>query len=221
MEPGILKLSEQERRDIEAHAVKIGIVVEGENFLYGNAALEKCQEVRQAVERIQAVEPGIAIHVQSVQVRSDSGWFSKSSKGVYSLEMTLEPLDRINEVLGVLMDLKNVNLHSLTWVFLDDEIKIELAAQAMAKALKKAEAMATAVGHRVIGIRACSDSYQMPQLDMTVLQPLSADGALPASVSRVRLSKAPTADLGTPMNGKKEIVALVSVEFFIQATAST
>lgn len=214
MDPGILKLSEQASCDIEASAVKIGIVVEGENFLYGNAALEKCQEVRQAVERIQAVEPRIDIHVQSVQVKSESGWFSRSSKGVYSLELSLAPLERINEVLGVLMDLKNVDLHSLTWVFNDDEAKTELAQKAMAKALKKAEAMMAVVGQRVVGIRACADSYQMPRVEKTMFHTLDED-ALPASLA---LSATPKADLGTPMKGKKEISAMVSVEFWIQAS---
>ncbi len=217
MEHGILKLSEEARCDVEAHAVKIGIVVEGENFLYGNAALEKCQEVRQAVEKIQAVESGIDIRVQGVQVRSESGWFSKSSKGVYSLELLLEKLERINEVLGVLMDMKNVELHSLGWVFNEDEAKVDLARQAMAKALKKAQAMVSAVDHRVVGIRACADSYHIPQVDVALRQSPVADSAQPASLSRSRSVKpVPSADLGTPMKGKKEIRAMVSVEFFIE-----
>lgn len=212
MEQSILKLSEEACCEVEAHAVKMGLVVEGETFLYGHAALEKCQEVQQAVEQLKAVEPGIDIRVQGVQVRSDSGWFSRSSKGVYSLELLLKSLVRINDVLGVIMDMKNVELHSLSWVFNEDEAKVELACQAMAKAWKKAEAMVGVVGHQVTGIRACSDSYHVPQVEAK-MRPPGADSAQSA-VSRSRV-KAPTADLGTPMKGTKEIRAMVSVEFFI------
>lgn len=214
MEQGILKVTEREAGEIEASAVKIGITVEGENLLYGSAALEKCAEVKKTVERLTVVEPEVLVHVKSVLIKSESGWFSKSSRGVYCLELTLKSLDNMNEVLGVILDMPNVTMRSLEWVFEEDLVKIDLIKKAMAKAKLKAEAMSSAVAHKVVGIRACSDSYDIPNVNVTVRSPLSDSSAGKMMRSRGAIS-VPTADIGTEMKGKKEIVAIASVEFFI------
>jgi hypothetical protein len=214
MEQGILKVTEREVGEIEASAVKIGITVEGENLLYGNAALEKCAEVKRTVERLKIVDPEVLVHVKSVLIKSESGWFSKSSKGVYCLELTLKHLDKMNELLGVILDIPNVTMNSLEWVFEEDLVKIALIKKAMAKAKLKAEAMSSAVAHHVVGIRACSDSYDIPNVNATVRSPLSNSSA--GRMLRARgATSVPTADIGTEMKGKKEIVAVASVEFII------
>ena len=196
MDPGILKVIETEVGDVEAHSVKIGITVEGEDLLYGSAALEKCAEVKKAVERFKAVEPQIGIYVRSVLIRSDSGWFSKSSKGAYRLDIVLKSLGKMNEVLGIILDMPNVSMNSLEWVFDEDQAKIDLIKKAMAKAKRKAEAMTSAVGHKIVGIRACSDSYEIPNVNVTVRS--SVGGLACGAVSRGRAAASvPTADMGT------------------------
>ena len=77
MEQGILKVTEREAGEIEASAVKIGITVEGENLLYGNAALEKCAEVKKTVERLTVVEPEVvdaALNQPSLRLSSSLAW---------------------------------------------------------------------------------------------------------------------------------------------------
>lgn len=217
MEQGILKLTEQEIGEVEAHSVKIGLTVEGENFLYGNAAFEKCAEVKKAVDRLKAVEPEVGIYVKSVQVKSESGWFSKSSKGVYQLEVVLKNLIKLNEILGIVMDMDNVKMNCLEWVFNDDDAKIELIKKAMAKAKKKAEAMVSVVGYKIIGIRACSDSYDIPNTNVTIRAPSKdcRDIKKRAMQSQILDASFADIDIGTEMKGKKEITAIVSLEFVI------
>ncbi len=214
MEQGILRIREQELGEVEAHSVKIGVTIEGETLLYGNAAMEKCEEVKRAVEKLKAIEPEVGIYVKSVQVKSESGWFSKSSKGVYRLEIMLKNLGKINEILGIVMDMKNVDLELLEWVFDEDDVKMELIKKAMAKAKKKADDMMAVVGYRVVGIRACSDSYEIPNVNITLRSPIS-DLSKAASLGARSRKAGPTMDLGTEMKGKNEITAIASVEFII------
>jgi len=217
MEQGILKVTERELSEVEAHTVKIGITVEGENFLYGNAAFDKCEEVKETVEKLKELEPEISIYVKSVYVKSESGWFSKSSKGIYRLEVIPTDLSKINEILGIILDMKNVNMNSLEWVFNDDEIKIELIKKAMIKAKAKAEAMTDVVGYKIVGIRSCSDSYEIPNVNVTLRSSSDEfhDEMRVLKRTRSRASAKPTADIGTEMKGKKEITAIASVEFII------
>lgn len=219
MEPGILKVTEHERGEVEANSVKIGITVEGENFLYGNAAIEKCQEVKKTVEKLKTVEPEIGIYIKSVRVKSESGWFTKSSKGIYELELNLKTLAKVNEVMGVILDMSNVSMNSLEWIFEEDEIKLDLIKKAMVKAKKKADAMTAAVGQKVVGIRSCSDSYDIPNLNVTMRNsaPDLCDHKSMRARSRVVDScmELSSADIGTEMRGKKEISAIASVEFLI------
>lgn len=212
MEHGILKVTEQSHKEIEASAVRLHFTIEGENFIYGNAAVEKCAEVKDAVERLKSVGKDISITTQSVSAKSESGWFTKSSKGIYNLVAHLPDLSKINEALGALLDLKNGSLDRMEWVFEDDAAKTELIQSAMVKAKKKAEVMVSAVGYTIAGIRACSDSYEIPP-------PHTAPGGQSfGSVSRRKMSVTPESavNIGTELRGRKEITATATIEFFVK-----
>jgi hypothetical protein len=84
----------------------------------------------------------------------------------------------------------------------------------MAKAKKKADAMMAVVGYRVVGIRACSDSYEIPKVNITFRTPISDLGEV-VSLKARSWKAGPNIDIGTEIKGKKEITAIASVEFTI------
>ena len=157
---GILKISETAEQFINAVSAKLHLEISGENFVYGSAALEKSAEVKNLVEDLRQVGIGVEnIFVKDVQVQTETGFFNTSSKGTYKIVVRVEDLELMPNALGAIARQKNCRLGFTEWIFDEDEARVELAREAMIKAKRKADAMAEAVGYKIVGIRTCSDVY--------------------------------------------------------------
>lgn len=159
---GLLRVTVDDKVDITADLARVHVWVEGESFVLGNAALDRAREVREFVLQLQT--QGLAateIQVQGVNIASSSGVLAKHQKVEFSL-VVQTPAAQLPQVLGVVAAQRNVRMRRLEWVFADFEASVSLAAQAMRKARRKAEAMAEAAGQRVTGIHLASDAWQMP-----------------------------------------------------------
>lgn len=208
---GIIKISETAEKYIQAVSAKLHLQIEGENFFYGNAALEKSVEVKNLVESLNQI--GVTaenILIKDVSLQTDSGIFSKSSKATYKIAVLIKDLRLMSEALGVITSQKNCQLVSTEWWFDEDEVRIELAREALIKAKRKADSMAEAVGYKIVGIKECVDSYkELPK------QPLSYQMMAPQSKARGGFSFG-SADIGTEFQNENKVSAQVFVEFIIE-----
>jgi len=215
MEPGILKVTEKVTKELEAIGLKLHITVAGEKLIYGNAALEKCSEVKQVVDDVRKVNAAAEIVTKGVYIKSETGWFTKSSRGVYQIEVRLNALANVNETLGAIIDARNVELRSFEWIFDDESVKMALIKQAMKKAKEKAESMVGEIGYKIIGIRSCSDSYEIPNVNVTMRRGSEIDEMGLRVRSSARNTMPTVADFGTELRGKKEVSAVIAAEFLI------
>jgi small nuclear ribonucleoprotein (snRNP)-like protein len=213
MNYGILKVSEEVKNTFDASGAKLHISIAGENFIFGNAAIEKSNDVKIAVGKLQSIDENLNISVDSVVIRSETGWFTKGSKGLYRLTVTLSDLSKVNDILGAVMELKNVDMESLEWVYDEYLAKITLIEEAVKRCKAKAELMASLLGEAIVGVRSLSDSYDIPN-NIKLFQ---AEYAPAPSAARNRSFKKSdmVADFGTEVRGKIEISAIATVEFFL------
>ena len=169
-----------------------------------------------AVEKIRSISSEISISIQGIHIATESGWFTKSSKGGYSIQVVLNDIGLFGQVLAIIVELKNVNLHGIEWLYNEDEAKLELISKAMIAAKKKAEVMINAVGYTISGIQSCSDSYEIPSSNIFFHSPINQEQDL-AMRSRRATN---TVDLGTEIRGRKEITAIASIEFIVRSPIS-
>lgn len=214
MNNGILKVSEESKKTIEAIGVRLRITIQGESFVFGNAAIEKCHEVKLAVAKIVALDAEASITVDGVTIQSETGWFTKVSKGNYRIMIALSDMRKVNDVLGAIMELKNVSMDSLEWEYDDYTAKVLLIEESVKRCKNKAEVMAATLGKSIVGIKTCSDSYKVPDNDIQTqlggehLDFLSSD-------TRMRRAVAGAGDFGTEVKGKKDISAVATIEFYL------
>jgi uncharacterized protein YggE len=212
MELGILRISETSEKEITASSAKLHLSITGENFVFGDTALEKSREVKRLVDDLKTA--GIKdenLFVSSVSVQTESGFFAKSSKATYTLRVDVHDLALLSQLLGVVSNQKQVEMERLEWVYDEDTAQEGLSREAMQKAKRKADAMAEAVQYRVVGLRSASDSHELPDYrDVRLMKQDFAAGMM-------RSREAPPLDIGTEFRASITLKVTVSVEFLIQA----
>jgi Protein of unknown function (DUF541) len=216
MNNGILKVSEESRKTIDAVSVRLHITIQGENFVFGNAAIEKCQDVKLAVTKIVALDGNSTITIDGVTIKSETGWFTKGSKGDYRITVKLGEMGKVNDVLGAIMELKNASMDSLEWEYDEYTAKVLLIEESVKRCKHKAEVMATALEKTIVGIKTCSDSYEVPDDNIQT----NIRNKYPSLDVRARRSVAVPGDFGTEVKGKKEISAVATIEFYLSNSGS-
>ncbi|MEA5118015.1 MAG: SIMPL domain-containing protein, partial [Propionicimonas sp.] len=159
---GTLRISIDDSVRVTADSARLHVRVKGTSAVFGNAATKQAREVRDLVEALAGT--GLsedAIEVTGVSLTSRSGALGKNQSAEYLLAITTAP-EQLGSVIGVLADRPSLVLSELEWVYSSFEASIPATAQAMAKARRKADAVAAAAGLRVIGIAAISDSWNLP-----------------------------------------------------------
>jgi uncharacterized protein YggE len=210
MEHGILRVTARESTHVPALSAKLHLRIEGETFVMGNAVTQRSREVRELVTALKNF--GITdqdVSVEGVQAKLNQGLLAKGTKVVFNLIVHARDISMIGDLLGAVAAARHAELERIEWVFDDDEIGIELSSKAMAKAHRKASAMAAAIGYSVVGIRAASDSLELPNVSDVILH-----DAEPMMMQRARVSK--SLDLGTEFKATREITAVVSAEFMVK-----
>ncbi len=212
MTESMLRVTAKASQEITASLAKLHFAVEGETFLLGNAALNRSKILIELVAKFKEIGATDAdLNVKSVSARVDSGLLGKSSKADFKLELRVSDLSKIPDYLGVIVNAKNASLEQLEWVFETDTLMLELSAVAMKKAFDKAQAMANAVGHRVLGIRTASDSSQMPER----IQSMNFGGDW-MNQEVARASAKARVSIGTEFKATREITSEVTVDFYLE-----
>ena len=159
---GILRIQQKDHLDVTAVSARLHLEVAGETLVMGNAATERVREVREVNGQLQTLGvPAEQIQVRGVEISSRTGLLAKQQKARFLLMVEVEPA-LLPQVLGVLADQKQVELQRLEWVFDDFEASLRLGPQAMRKARQRADGIAEAAGHRVVGVLNASDTWEMP-----------------------------------------------------------
>jgi uncharacterized protein YggE len=208
---GVLRVTATDNAEIDAAFAKLHVRVEGEHFLTGNAVLSRAKEVKQLIEELKRL--GIAqsdVQVTGVEAHVKQGLIAKGTKAVFILCICVRQLEQIGDVVGVFSAVKQAELTRLEWVYDEEVIAAQLAANAMKKALAKANLMLAGIQYQVTGIRAASDSFNMPHMQDVMVA--AVDSAMPRS--RL-MSAAESMPLGTEFRSRQSVSATVHVEFLI------
>ena len=84
MTESILRVTAKASQEITASLAKLHFTVEGETFLFGNAALNRSRILKELVSRFKEVgATDEDFNVKSVSARVDSGLLGKSSKAEF------------------------------------------------------------------------------------------------------------------------------------------
>ena len=212
MKNGVLNVSEQASAFIDANGIKLNLTVQGENLIFGNAALDKNQNVKALVQTIKEIDPSAIISLDNIKIQSETGWFTQISKGSYNLIITITNLETIDAILNTVIEIENVNLNAIEWLYDDYSAKVKLITEAVSKTKAKAETMAGALGKTIVGIKSCADSYDIP--DNKAITQEEAKSLGYSMLTKPR-SKA-NADMGTLIKGKKEIKANAFIQFILK-----
>ena len=119
MKNGVLNVSEQASAFIDANGIKLNLTVQGENLIFGNAALDKNQNVKALVQTIKEIDPSAIISLDNIKIQSETGWFTQISKGSYNLIVTITNLETIDAILNTVIEIVNVNLNAIEWLYDD------------------------------------------------------------------------------------------------------
>ncbi len=201
---GILRITVDDSVRVEAGSARVHLKVKGSSTVFGNAATRQAAEVRALVGALTTAGVGEdAIEVTGVRLDSRNGVFGKS-QAEYLLAVAVTS-EQLPGVLGVLADQANLRLTELEWVFDSFEASIPATATALAKARRKADAVAAAAGSSVAGIAMISDSWNLPSTRVT----FAAEDMM---VSR-SMKAAPPIDLGVELNATQELFVHLTVDF--------
>jgi len=205
---GILRITVDDSVRIDATSARVHVSLKGNSAVFGNAATKQAAEVRSLVSALAAT--GIeqdAVEVTGVRMESRSGVLGRS-QAEYLLAIAVAP-DGLPGVLGVLADQPNLVLSELEWVFDSFEASIAATAAALAKARRKADAVAEAAGVRITGIATISDSWNMPT-------PRVAFAAEDMMATRALKASGPV-DLGIELNATQELFVHLTVDFEVSS----
>ena len=211
MEHGILRVTARETTKVTASSAKLHLRIEGETFVMGNAVTQRSREVRELVAALKAF--GITdddVNVAGVQAKLNQGFLTKGTKVIFNLLVTAQDIAVIGDLLGAIANARHAELERIEWVFENEEIALELSGRAMGKAQRKASTMAAAIGHVIVGLRAASDSLELPDVSDVVLH------AQDLLMERSRIAPGGRVDLGTEFKATREIAVVVSAEFMVK-----
>jgi len=208
---GTLRIQVKDALDVTAVHAKLHLEVVGETLVMGNAAVERVREVRELTQQLQVV--GILatqIHVKGIEISNRTGLLTKSQKARFLLVVESQA-ELLPEVLGVLADQKQVTLQRLEWIFDDFEASLVLAPQAMRKARRRADVIAEAAGHRIVGVLSASDTWEMP---VSIVQ-LQQDWTV-QEVQRNARPRATSLDAGVPYASTQVLTVQLTVDFQLE-----
>lgn len=170
----------------------------------------------QLVDSILKISNAIKISVVGVRIESETGWFLKTTKGSYQIIIDVNELENINMVFTAMVGLNNIKLNGIEWKYNEDLVKIELIKEAIICAKMKADTMINAIGLKiggvVSGVVSCSDSYGVPNTNISIHD--FSERNLSGEVLRSR-SAIQSVNLGTEILGRKKITAVTTVEFYV------
>lgn len=202
-----IEVMEQTQHEIAADRADLFVTVEGLSLFTGQEALKKAREVAQLAADLQAFGlPSDVLFLQGVTADIQTGMLSKTSRAKYRLRIHCADLSMLADIIGIIAAQKNTALHKMEWGYPDDTDQKETWMLAcIARANNKIAKIAAALGVRITGVAAFSESIQDSE---TPLRYSDRGGTM----HRERVS---SEDLGMEVSHTKTITVSVSVEYLI------
>ncbi len=196
---------------IEAVQARVHATVEGSSRFFGGAAAKQAGEVRRLVAGLVPIGLGEdAVEIEGVRVASGSGALKLGQNALVQL-VVVTPIEQLADALGVLASQDGITVERIEWVYDGFEASLPATADAMAKARRKADAIAMAAGLVVTGVKQVSDSWAMPIQEVTFGAPMAFAARAKASDSM---------DFGVELTSTTTLGIHLGVEFEI-SEAST
>lgn len=147
-ELALLEVHDSATGDVSPTSAFVHVLLVGDRFFSGRAALEKAEELRRLVAALatRGIDEG-SIALEGVSVDVSSGVFTKSSSVTYRVRISLENLDLLPGVLDAVAEAKKATLTHVEWNY-DDNAAEEhaLLRKAGERARAKARVLAESVG---------------------------------------------------------------------------
>jgi uncharacterized protein YggE len=207
-ERGVIRVTATRRGMVVAARARLHVTVEGERLAFGDAALQASGELADLVGRLK--ELGIAgdeISVSGVHSSTRSGLLTKETRTVYTVVVGVADTSRMGEYLRAVSVHKGAVSNWVEWVYEEEAAAAALAAEALRDARGKADLLAAAAEAEVVGLKAASDAWSMPQ-DLSPAAPRAA-------AMQTRGGGEQPLDIGTDFTSRREIATTVTADFWI------
>ena len=206
--PNTIKVMAAQRHEVAADRADLHVTVEGASLFTGGEALKKAREVAQLVRELtEGGLPMADIYLQGVFADTSSGLLGKTSLARYKLRLRCADLSRLADVLGVVTGQKNAKLNGIEWGYPDDDgLDDRLLRECIVRANAKAAVIASALGVRLLGVSAFSETTAKPE---AARQP--SDGG---QFMR-RKAEVSGEELGLEVSHSKTVHISVEVEFLV------
>ncbi|ULH18143.1 SIMPL domain-containing protein (plasmid) [Deinococcus sp. KNUC1210] len=208
---GVLRIQQKDHLDVTAVSANLHLEIAGETLVMGNAAMERIKEVRDLTQQLQAAGlPATQIQVRGVDISNRTGLLTKHQKARFFMVVGMDT-SLLPQVLGLLADQKHVNLQRLEWIFDEFEASLMLGPQAMRKARRRADVIAEAAGHRVVGVLNASDTWEMPVSSINLQTDWTSQ-----DVQRAPRARAGSLDAGVEYSSTRVVTVQLTVDFQLE-----
>ena len=209
----IITLQETQTHEVAADRADLFVTIEGLSLFSGVEALKKAREVAQLVNDLTTFGlPPEDIFLQGVSADVHSGTLTKNSRARYRLRVHCADLSTLADLVGIVAAQKNTALTSIEWGYPDDDAAHDdWLLACIVRVNEKSAKIAAALGVRVLGVQAFSESLADPEAKYLAIPTLS--GA-PAGMRRSRMSGE---DLGMEVSHAKTVCVSVEVHYLISA----
>jgi uncharacterized protein YggE len=144
--------------EVKASSAVLHVTVKGSSYFAADEAMKKAKEVSALLDALRELGiPEHEIRLKNVVAETESGILTKTSSARYNLSIKVRDMEKLSDTLGIVTGGKNVQLHKLDWLFLEDrEVKLDCIRRAFAAVKQTAESIVVALGASISAINDCS-----------------------------------------------------------------
>lgn len=207
----VITLQEMQAHEVAADTADLFVTVEGLSLFSGAEALKKAREVAQLVSDLAAFGvPQEAIFLQSVSADIHSGALTKNSRAKYLLRVHCTDLSKMADLVGIIAAQKNTALTSIEWGYPDTSAEHDdWLLACIGRVNEKSTKIAAALGVRILGVAAFSESLEDPEARHHRVPTLGAGSGM---MRRERMS---SEDLGLEISHTKTLFITVQVNYLV------
>ena len=207
----IITVQETQAHEVAAGHADLFVTVEGLSLFSGTEALKKAREVAQLVGDLTAFGlPPEDIFLQGVSADVHSGTLAKNSRARYRLRIRCADLSKMADLVGIIAAQKNTSLTSIDWGYPDGDAEHDAWLSAcIARVNDKAAKIAAALGVRILGVAAFSETLSDPEAKHSKPAP-SGEGYM-----MMRSPRMAGDDLGLEISHTKTMQVSIKVDFLV------
>lgn len=188
MQPDTITVGVVNDAEIDADTADLTVVVEGSSVFSGSEAFKKAEELRALIFSLK--EAGIdenRVKLRSVEVNSQSFAMIKTSSAKYVVSIKTVAVELLPQILATVASHKGAKLSRLTWNYGTlKATRSRLRREALTEALKQAQADASELGVRILGIHQLTEDARGKDYNSEYIAGDSADFLAVGSHGRPR-----------------------------------